>query len=73
MADENLRPLIEDVNRKVDLLVETLSPVPARAERIEETLDEVKEDVAVIREVVKDHSPRLTAVEGRVDHLEETA
>lgn len=66
MADENIRPLIEDVSRKVDLLVETLGPLPQQVAELREDVRDVKADVAVIKDVVRDHAGRISSLEEQV-------
>jgi hypothetical protein len=74
VAQENLRPLIEDLDKKVDHLIEVVSLLTQHvADFREETIerfDRVDERLEVIEASVRGHSKRLTAVESRVDRLE---
>lgn len=49
MEDRKVRILLEDINHKIDSIIEVIADNPARFDRIEKDIKEMKEDIKVIK------------------------
>ena len=65
--------ILEDVNSKLDLILETLMPLtvlPAEMREVREELEDINNKFDVSTVVIKDHSHQLSSHETRIAKLE---
>lgn len=69
---DNLEVILEDMNGKFDLLLESNAQIRQQLKHMatKEELAEVKADIKVIKAAVTDHSSQLSDHEGRITQLE---
>ena len=63
--------LLEDINHKLDALLEgqiPLAPMARKIDNIDERLIRVENDMQVVKKVLREHSRELKHISGRVDN-----
>ena len=72
MKQEYFEVVLEDINSKIDAIMEIVIPLaalPARLDRLESKVDMMAADIKVIKLVVGQHTEEIAELKRRTAHL----
>lgn len=69
-ANNYLGVILEDIQSKLQMIAETLAPLPGAVSQLQTDVTEIKSDLKVLKAVVTDHSEHINNHETRITRLE---